>query len=105
MAGKTPRPQATRERILTPRLTRCPECGRKKRARGIRPLERAVEGGEEEAEIVPGDCAAVRSAQSRDGRSPLEAGGLKLEARLSAVSHSLDRVAEKRGGSPSLWNR
>lgn len=78
----------------------------KKRVRGIRPLERAVEGGEdEEAEIVQGYCAAVRSALSDDGRSPLEAGGLKLEARLSAVSHSLDRVAEKRGGSPSLWNR
>ena len=72
--------------------------------RGIRPLERAVEGGEE-AEIVQGYCAAVRSALSDDGRSPVEAGGLKLEARLSAVSHSLDRVAEKRGGSPRLWNR
>ena len=70
----------------------------KKRVRGIRPLERAVEGGEdEEAEIIQGYCAAVRSALSDDGRSPLEAGGLKLEARLWAVSHSLDRVAEKRG--------
>jgi hypothetical protein len=28
MAGKTPRPQATQERILTPLLIRCPECGR-----------------------------------------------------------------------------
>ena len=27
MAGKTPRPQATQERILTPLLTPCPECG------------------------------------------------------------------------------
>jgi hypothetical protein len=78
----------------------------KKRVRGIRPLERAVEGPEdEEAEIVQGYCAAVRSALSDDGRPPLEASGLKLEARLSAVSQSLDRVAEKRGGSPSLWNR
>jgi hypothetical protein len=78
----------------------------KKRVRGIRPLERAVEGREdEEAEIVQGYCAAVRSALSDDGRPPLEASGLKLEARLSAVSQSLDRVAEKRGGSPSLWNR
>jgi hypothetical protein len=29
MAGKTPRPQATQERILTPVLTQCPECGRR----------------------------------------------------------------------------
>ena len=72
----------------------------KKRVRGIRPLERAVEGREdEEAEIVQGYCAAVRSALSDDGRPPLEASGLKLEARLSAVSQSLDRVAEKRGAS------
>jgi Transposase, Mutator family len=27
MAGKTPRPQATQERTLTPMLTHCPECG------------------------------------------------------------------------------
>ena len=27
MAGKTPRPQATQERTLTPMLTQCPECG------------------------------------------------------------------------------
>ena len=57
-----------------------------------------MEGREdEEAEIVQGYCAAVRSALSDDGRPPLEASGLKLEARLSAVSQSLDRVAEKRG--------
>jgi hypothetical protein len=74
----------------------------KKRVRGIRPLERAVEGREdEEAEIVQGYCGAVRSALSDDGRPPLEASGLKLEARLSALSQSLDRVAEKRGGFPS----
>jgi hypothetical protein len=27
MAGKTPQPQATQERTLTPMLTHCPECG------------------------------------------------------------------------------
>ena len=74
----------------------------KKRVRGIRPLERAVEGCEdEEAEIVQGYCAAVRSALSDDGRPPLVASGLKLEARLSAISQSLDRAAEQKGGSPS----
>ena len=29
MAGKTPRPRATQERILTPLLIGCPECGRR----------------------------------------------------------------------------
>jgi hypothetical protein len=78
----------------------------KKQVRGIRPLERAIEGREdEEAGIVQGYCAAVRSALSDDGRPPLQASGLKLEARLSAVAESLDRVAEQKGGSPSPWNR
>jgi hypothetical protein len=78
----------------------------KKRVRGIRPLERAMEGREdEEAEIMQGYCAAVRSALSDDGRPPLEASGLKLEARLSAVSQSLDRMAEQKGGSLSPWSR
>jgi hypothetical protein len=78
----------------------------KKQVRGICPLERAIEGREgEEARIVQGYCAAVRSALSDDGRPPLQASGLKLEARLSAVAESLDRVAEQKGGSPSPWNR
>jgi hypothetical protein len=68
--------------------------------RGIRPLERAVEGLEdEEAEIVQGYCAAVRGALSDDGRAPLEPSGLKLEGRLSAIAASLDRVTERKGGS------
>jgi hypothetical protein len=72
----------------------------KKRARGIRPLERAVEGREdEEADIVQGYCAAVRGALSDDGRAPLEPSGLKLEERLSAIAASLDRVTERKGGS------
>jgi hypothetical protein len=72
----------------------------KKRVRGIRPLERAVEGREdEEAEIVQGDGAAVRSALSEDGRAPLEPSGLELEERLSAMAASLDRVTERKGGS------
>jgi hypothetical protein len=78
----------------------------KKQVRGIRPLERAIEGREdEEARIVQGYGAAVRSALSDDGRPPLQASGLKLEARLSAVAESLDRVAAQKGGSPSPWNR
>ena len=66
--------------------------------RGIRPLERTVEGREdEEAHIVQGYCAAVRSALTDDGRPPLEASGLKLHERLSAIAESLERVAEKGG--------
>src|SRR5262245_56879875 len=70
----------------------------KKKVRGIRPIERKVEGrNDPEAEAVRGFCAAVRSALTDDGRPPLEASGLKLAGRLAAVAASLDRVAGKRG--------
>ena len=52
----------------------------KKKVRGIRPIERKVEGREDaEAEAIRGYCAAVRSALTDDGRPPLEASGLKLQ--------------------------
>ena len=71
----------------------------KKQVRGIRPIERTVEGREGgEAEAIRGYCAAVRSALTDDGRPPLEACGLRLQGRLAAVAASLDRVAAK-GGS------
>jgi hypothetical protein len=64
--------------------------------RGVRPIERALEGRDDrEAEAARGYCAAVRSAITDDGRPPLAASGLKLRARLEAVADSLDRVAEK----------
>jgi hypothetical protein len=70
----------------------------KKKVRGIRPIEREVEGREDEgARAVRGYCAAVRSALTDDGRPPLEASGLKLQDRLAATAASLDRVAGKRG--------
>jgi hypothetical protein len=73
----------------------------KKRIRGIRPIERAVEGRQDaEADLVRGYCAAVRSALTDDGRAPLDAGGLKLKARLEAVADSLGRLDVK-GGSTS----
>src|SRR4051812_15543382 len=66
----------------------------KKRVRGVRPIERAVEGRDDpEAEAVRGYCAAVRSAITDDGRPPLAASGLKLADRLEAVAASLDRAA------------
>src|SRR5215210_7831538 len=72
----------------------------KKEVRGVRPIERALEGREdEEAEVVRGYCLAVRSALTDDGRPPLCAAGLRLHERLTAVHASIGRVAE-RGGSP-----
>jgi hypothetical protein len=70
----------------------------KKRLRGVRPLERQVEQrDDEEAQIVRGYCAAVRSALTDEGRPPLDASGLKLRERLSAIKGSLERVAQKGG--------
>jgi hypothetical protein len=70
----------------------------KKRVRGVRPLERAVEGrNDAEAEVIQGYCAAVRSALTDDGRPPLEASGLRLHGRLTAIATSLQRVAQKGG--------
>ena len=74
----------------------------KKKVRGVRPIEREVEGrDDDEAETIRGYCAAVRSALTDDGRPPLDACGLKLQGRLAAVAASLDRVGAKGGGRRS----
>lgn len=71
----------------------------KKKVRGVRKVERAVEGREGLlAEVVRGYCGAVRASLTDDGPAPLAASGLKLHERLTAVSDSLGRLAEK-GGS------
>jgi hypothetical protein len=71
----------------------------KKTVRGVRPIERALEGrGDPEAEVTRGYCLAVRSALTDDGRPPLVASGLKLLDRLEAIDASLGRL-EKKGGS------
>src|SRR3712207_3255615 len=76
----------------------------KARVRGVRPVERSLEGRDDTAaEVARGYCAAVRSAITDDGRPPLAASGLKLKARLEAVADSLDRVAEK--GAPRRRSR
>ena len=70
----------------------------KKRVRGVRPIERKVEGRDDpEAKAVRGYCAAGRSALTDDGRPPLTASGLVLKERLERVVESLDRVEGKRG--------
>jgi hypothetical protein len=74
----------------------------KKTVRGVRPLERAVEGrAGPEAEATRGYCLAVRSALTDDGRPPLCASGLKLRDRLEAIDASLGRLAEKGGCRPN----
>lgn len=77
----------------------------KKRVRGVRPIERALDGRTDAAaEIARGYCLAVRSAVTDDGRPPLAASGLKLHERLTAIHQSLtrvtERVAEKGGRRP-----
>ncbi len=70
----------------------------KKAVRGVRPLERAVEGRDDPiAMAVRGYCAAVRSALTDDRRPPLGASGLLLHQRLTAIATSLERVAQKGG--------
>jgi hypothetical protein len=76
----------------------------KKRVRGVRPIERALEGqashGSHAAaiEAARGYCLAVRSALTDDGRPPLAASGLKLKGRLEAIAASLERVAQATAG-------
>src|SRR6516162_8529640 len=83
----------------------------KKRVRGIRPIERQAEKAleqdpdDDEAEIVHGYCAAVRSALTDDGLPPLSASGLKLQDRLSRIAASLDGVAARAGSLPSGLKR
>ena len=70
----------------------------KKHVRGIRPIERELEGREgPEAAATRGYCLAVRSAITDDGRPPLSAPGLKLYERLQTIHASIERVGEKRG--------
>ena len=69
----------------------------KKRVRGVRKLERIVsqQPYNDMNEVVEGYCQAVRAALTDDGRPPLDASGLTLQKRLSAIDDSLDRVGQK----------
>ena len=74
----------------------------KKEVRGVRPIERALEGRDDAAAAAArGYCLAVRSALTDDGRPPLCASGLRLHERLTAIHASLGRVAEKGGCLPN----
>ena len=68
----------------------------KKQVRGVRPIERAVEGREDPvAQATRAYCQAMRSALTDDGRPPLCAPGLRLQERLTAIQASLHGVAKK----------
>jgi hypothetical protein len=74
----------------------------KKQVRGVRPIERALEGRDDPAaQATRAYCLAVRSALTDDGRPPLGAAGLKLHDRLTTITASIATVAEKRGCLPS----
>jgi len=66
--------------------------------RGIRPLERqAAQREDEMGGIIHDYCQAVRSAITDDGRAPLDAPGLRLRHRLTAIRASLVPM-QKKGG-------
>jgi hypothetical protein len=74
----------------------------KKAVRGVRPIERALDGQPTaEVRAVRGYCAAVRCALMDDGRPPLCAAGLRLHERLEAIADSLGRVLAK--GEDPAW--
>jgi hypothetical protein len=76
----------------------------KKQVRGIRAIERSLE--EEtgaEGQAMRDYTLAVRSSLTDDGHPPLEASGLKLHDRLTRISASLEKIAEK-GGFQNRWH-
>ncbi len=69
----------------------------KKQLRGVRPIERALEErSTPENDAIRDYCLAVRASLTDDGRSPLEASGLRLYDRVTQVSDSIARVQEKK---------
>jgi hypothetical protein len=69
----------------------------KKQVRGVRPIERALEAHPTpENEAIRGYCLAVRASLTDDGRSPLDAPGLRLYERVSQISDSIGRIQEKK---------
>jgi len=69
----------------------------KKQVRGVRPIERALEEHPTpENDAMRDYCLAVRASLTDDGRSPLEASGLRLYDRITQISDSIGRVQEKK---------
>lgn len=73
----------------------------RKQLRGVRPIERALEEHQTpENEAIRGYCLAVRASLTDDGRSPVQASGLRLYDRITQVSDSIARVQEKKDCPP-----
>jgi hypothetical protein len=71
-----------------------------KALRGVRPIARQGEGrNEAAANVRRAYCPAGRRARPEAGRPPLDAAGLTLHTRLTAIADSLERLANK-GRSP-----
>lgn len=71
----------------------------KKDLRGIRKIERRLEGRKDRhAGILTAYCLAVRSALTDDGRPPLVASGLRLKDRITEIESSLERVIDVQKG-------
>jgi len=63
----------------------------------VRPIERALEEHPtSENDAIRDYCLAVRASLTDDGRSPLEASGLRLYSRITQISDSIERVQEKK---------
>jgi hypothetical protein len=76
----------------------------KKRVRGVRPIARLLAARTDPAaEAMRAYCLAVRSALTDDGQPPLEAAGLRLQARMEAIVTSLGRIAQATGGCHANW--
>ena len=76
----------------------------KKHLRGVRPIERALEEHPTpENEAIRDYCLAVRASLTDDGRSPLEASGLRLVQTVSSrSSDSIGAGAGKKRLPPAL---
>jgi len=67
----------------------------RKRARGVRRVERSVSHRSGvRAMVVQRYCEAIRAAMQDDGVYPLKPGGLRLYRRLAAIRRSIRRSAE-----------
>ncbi|AMV25237.1 hypothetical protein VT84_12630 [Gemmata sp. SH-PL17] len=76
----------------------------KKKVRGVRQIERKVEGRTDpEADVIRGYGSAVRGALTDDGRPPLDSAGLRLRGRLEAVAGSLKNVGAGKKGRAGNW--
>lgn len=73
----------------------------KKQVRGVRTLERQHHADDVTDEVMQGYCQAVRSALTDDGHPPLDAAGLRLQKRVSAIEQSLAHV-EQKGATSTL---